>query len=454
MDATSMEQVLPTPKGRSPQVITTPRLPATLADEEGKSMATSNGANGHPNGDGEGGPLNTTEPLHRGAFLALLQDFSPIWFTWCMNAGIIAILMHQLPYQFDGLGVLSTIVFMFDFVLFIIFSAVYILLFAIFRGQAYRELVDDVSQLALFACWPIAWLTLVAFVSLTVSEAVSWGGHAFTLVAYVMWWIGTAWMMATLCFVIITLVRRHSISDQQLPPLVFIPSVGVATLATIGGLVSSFSHDISARLAVPVIIASFFAVGVGLLLATFLYTMLLHHLLTKGWPPPQQTASMFLFVGPMGQSAAALQLLGSAAHTYGRFEGYHKGAFLTETAAAPLEVACIMTALLLSGMGTVWLMLAVWAMAERAFQKELSWTPTWNAIIFPTGTLTTSMLMFSIEMDSPFFHVITTLLLLLMILMFFVNLAATLWEIYQGRLLVIKENPRAKKEIEERHKSH
>ncbi|KIV80684.1 hypothetical protein PV11_08169 [Exophiala sideris] len=411
-------------------------------------MANTNGTNGaHGRPDIERRP-KTSEPLQRSAFRAMVQDFSPIWFAWCMNAGLIAILMHQLPYQFNGLPVLSTIAFMIDFVLFIIFSVVMLLRFAMFRGQAYNEICDNVPDLGLLACWPIAWLTVTAFVSLTVSEA-RWGGHAFTIVAYVMWWFGAAWIISTAVFVLVTITRRHAIQDRELPPMVFIPTVGVSTLATVGGLLSSFSNEISARLAVPVIIISFWAVGVGIFLAMIIYPMMVHQLFSKGWPAPEQSAGMFLLVGPMGQSAAALQLLGSAAHQYGRFGGYNKGTFLTETSAAPLEVACILLAFLLSGIATIWLILAFIRMIDRAVKKELSWTPAWNSTIFPVGTLITSLSQFSVEMDSPFFRVMTAIGLVWLIILFFVNLGFTVWKILKGELLIVKENPRAKQELEE-----
>ncbi|KAI1610381.1 voltage-dependent anion channel [Exophiala viscosa] len=404
-----------------------------------------NGAHGRP--DIERRP-QTSEPLKRSAFRAMVQDFSPIWFSWCMNAGIIAILMHQLPYQFNGLPVLSTIAFMIDFVLFIMFSVVMLLRFAMFRGQPYNEICENIPDLGLLACWPIAWLTVTAFVSLIISEA-HWGSHAFTIVAYVMWWFGAAWVLSTAVFVLIIITRRHAIKDRSLPPMVFIPTVGVSTLATVGGLLSSFSSHISARMAVPVIIFSFWSVGVGIFLGLIIYTMIVHQLFAKGWPAPEQSAGMFLLVGPMGQSAAALQLLGSAAHQYGRFKGYNKGTFLTETSAAPLEVACILLAFLLSGMATIWLIVAFICMIERAVKKELSWTPAWNSAIFPVGTLITSLSQFSIEMDSPFFRVMTAIGLVWLIILFFVNLGFTLWQISQGKLLIVKENPRAKQELEQ-----
>jgi tellurite resistance protein TehA-like permease len=261
-----------------------------------------------------------------------------------------------------------------------------------------------------------------------------------------MWWFGAAWMMATLLFVVLTLIRRHSVYDEVLPLPICIPAVGVTTLALVDGLVSSFSNSISARLAVPVIVASFWAVGVGLSFAIMLYTILFHSLLKQGWPPAEQIGTMFILVGPLAQSAAALQVLGSAADTYSNFAGYHMGTFLQRMAAAPLDVACILLALLLTGMAAVWLLIAFYAMAELAYKRQLKWTLSWNAIIFPTGTLATSTLQLGIEMDSPFFRVITAIILVFMVFVFFVNLGFTVFEIVQGRLLIVMENPRIAKE--------
>ncbi len=98
-------------------------------------------------------------------------------FTWCMNAGILGTLLHQLPYQFPGLKVLSTIAFILDLVLYVVFSIIYILHFALYGRRAYDELVGNVADLCLFPCWTIAWMTLVSFVSLTVTEA-GWADYA------------------------------------------------------------------------------------------------------------------------------------------------------------------------------------------------------------------------------------------------------------------------------------
>lgn len=150
-----------------------------------------------------------------------------------------------------------------------------------------------------------------------------------------------------------------------------------------------------------------------------------------------------MFVGPMGQSAAALQLLGAAANSRGAFGDYHRGTFLTGTAASVLEVVCVLLALFMSGLGTIWMIIAFVGMLDRAFHRELIWSPTWNAIIFPTGTLVTSLLLLAQEMDSPFFRVVTVIIVIFLVIVFFINLAFTLTRIWQGKLLIVKQDPRA-----------
>ncbi|KAK5074726.1 hypothetical protein LTR64_000931 [Lithohypha guttulata] len=402
---------------------------------------------------------NNMPPLRRNVLTALVQDFGPFWFTWCMNSGVLAILTHQCPYQFPGLKVISTIFFVFDLTLFVLFSAAFTARFVIFGSQAYGEITGELSDLMLCACWPIAFMTLTSLTSLIASNAY-WGRHALTIVAYVMWWVVCFWALAVLFWVFGDLIAKHEISVQagegvrgkRLPMMVIIPAVSVSTVAITGALVASHSYDISARMAVPVIIVSFLMVGVGILLGFMLTTYLFHGLLSQGWPPPPQTASVFILVGPMGQSAAALQQLGQAARVYRKFVGYDKGTFLTGEAAVPLEAACMLIALLLTGLGIIWTFLGVYAMVSRALQKQLKWTPSWNAIIFPVGTLTTSTTLLATEMDSPAWRVVTAGLIIILLFFFLLNSVFTLKGIWKGELLVVREDPRVKRKMQEDHK--
>lgn len=301
-----------------------------------------------------------------------------------MNAGVLGEVLHQFPYQFNGHGVLATIFFLFALVLFILFTILLLLRLAWFKGEAYAELTATAGDIVFVPCWAISFMTLTGSVGLIVSTS-TWGGYDFTIVAYVMWWFVSLWNLSIL-FWAFTVIIRNGLAKQGTDRISFaiiIPAVSVSTLALTGGLITAYSTGMTTNLAIPVIILSFNFAGIGILLGVILSCTLLQDLLENGWPAPGQITTLFILVGPMGQSAAALVVLGSAASTSGYFGLYNTGAFLTAQSAQALSSACTLTALLLSGLGTIWVMLALIGMIDCALQKKLTWTLSWNAIIFP-----------------------------------------------------------------------
>lgn len=297
-----------------------------------------------------------------------------------MNAGAIATLLHQCPYRFNGIDILADIFFVVALSLYIVFSGIFIARFLWFGRSAYEEIVGSMAELTFTPCWAIAFMTLTSDVALIVSSA-WWGGYAFAMVAYVMFWFVSAWNTVLLIWAFVSLIRRHDSSDRRMPTSIIIPAVSMSTASLTGAMVSAFAKDLSAKLVVPVMIVSFNWVGVGILTGLILYVYLFHALLAEGWPPPDQTPTLFILVGPMGQSAAALQVLGAAATTYGRFGDYNSGTFLTAEAGKSLDTACVLWALLFNGLGVIWFIFGIYAMLERAVQGQLRWTPAWNAII-------------------------------------------------------------------------
>lgn len=363
-----------------------------------------------------------------------------------MNSGALAQLIHQSPYRFNGIDILADIFFVISLTLYVIFSSLFMLRLAWFRGDAYKEITDSFAELTFVPCWMISFMTLTSNVALIVSTA-SWGGYPFTIVAYVMWWFVMVWNMCSLFWAFITLIRKHESKDMRMGTSIIIPAVSVSTVGITGAAVATYSYELPTRLAIPVMIVSFNWVGVGILMGMILYVYLFHSLLAQGWPAPPQTATMFILVGPMGQSAACLQILGSAASRYGRFAEFNKGSFLTAESAPGVDAACTVLALLMNGLGVVWLLFSVAAMIERAIERTLVWTPSWNAIIFPTATLTTSMLVFSTQMDSPAYRVVTAILTIILVFFFLVNLVMTVLRISQGKLLIVREDWRVKQRM-------
>lgn len=158
----------------------------------------------HPRFDPvDGAPKEKEDHTHdrrgkqrKSAFQNTLENFTPLWFALCMNTGILGIIMYLLPYQFNGLPVLSTIMYLFDLTLFVVISAMTILRWILYPKAAQQKTAASIDELSFLGAAPIAFLTLTSLTGLIVSNAY-WGGHAWSLVAYVMWWFGMAWMLVT-----------------------------------------------------------------------------------------------------------------------------------------------------------------------------------------------------------------------------------------------------------------
>ena len=248
----------------------------------------------------------------KSAFQNTLENFTPVWFVIPMNTGILAILMHLLPYQFHGLPVLSTIMYLIQITVFVIACSMTILRWTLYPEGAQRKAASSLDEIAFLGAAPIAFLTLAALTGIIVSNA-SWGGHAWSLVAYVMWWIGIMWMLVTCKFngplilvtmftkstgvgVCITLFRTNFVDDRSITPSPFLPAVGVATAATVGGQIINYAYDISPRLAVPVVIVAYLLGGLAIWLSIILYGIFFHRLLACGWPEPAARPSLMMLV--------------------------------------------------------------------------------------------------------------------------------------------------------------
>ncbi|KAI6838858.1 hypothetical protein KC332_g4826 [Hortaea werneckii] len=363
----------------------------------------------------------------------IIEDFSFIWFTLSMNTGILSILMHQLPYQFYGLGIISTILFVFNIVLFIVFFILLLLRCIMYPQSLVQTCSTNISELSLMGAVPIAWFTIVAQVGLTVSNA-SWGGQAFFIVALVMWWIGTAVMLTISCVVIVVFSKTDIVNaTTTLNPAIIVPFVGTTTDALVGGVICQYSGGVNARLAIPIIVTSYMICGLGFFVAIIIWAAYFVKLMNSGLPPPPLTPSLFMLVGPAGQTAAALQVLGAAAKTY--FGAYDKGTFLQAQPGEMLATLGVVLGLFILGIGLLFAFFAVYIILETTFKRQQKYTLIWWSTIFPMATVNTSFIEFGNEMDSPTFRTLATILFLLLLIDYILNWIFTIRDIWLGKLL-------------------
>ena len=381
-------------------------------------------------------------------FQAMIEDFSPFWFTICMNMGVLGIIANRLPWQFAGLQDAITDVFLVsDLFLFIIFSIMMTARLSIFPKSSIRHFSSTFDDLCLCAAPPIAWFTITTLIGTQASNAY-WGGHAWTILTVVMWWFGMAWML-TCDFVVVTaLIFNGMVAEGKLSPALAVPNVGVVTCAATGAVIVGYSYEVSAGLAVPMIVVSYMLVGLGFFVAMLIYAFIFHKLLTKGFPEGKKIQALVMLAGPTGQTANAL--VGLAAAAGKDFADYDRGMFLTESAGTSLTTVCVLLALLILGLAYFWMVLAVIGIGSFAIKRELSWSMTWWATIFPLATVNLAWIELAEAMASDAFNALAAGLFVILLIDFFVNTGFTIWYASTGKLLFTRNTDDLAREKAER----
>lgn len=227
---------------------------------------------------------------------AALESFQPIWFAIAISTGGLAsILNGPFPYPAAWQVTLASILYVFEIVLFVLFSVLMVARWVLYPHVAVRRAFSDPDELGAYAIPPIALMTIAALTASQVSEA-GWGGYSFTIVAYVLWWIGLAWIFVTALVVITVFIYTGNQMDRVMTPVFFMAPVGLATAGVEAGFITIFGSGMSSRLAVPMLVVGYFAVGVAFFMGIILYTIFFHRLLAAGWGPAAKRGALFILV--------------------------------------------------------------------------------------------------------------------------------------------------------------
>lgn len=214
-----------------------------------------------------------------------------------MDTGVLSIILHQFPYPSHWTKVISAILFVVNIALFIIFGLTYLAHWSIYYKTTSAHVRAEAEEIALQACPAISWLTIATDVQLFCG---SWG-YGFTILAYVMWWISVVWMV-TICVLLFLHLMKYAstrIVDQLLPTAVFIPAVGLFTVANLAGIIATQTAEsahVTSGMITSTIVTGFLLVGFGGGLAMIMYGIYMHRLMTSGWPPALKIPSMILTV--------------------------------------------------------------------------------------------------------------------------------------------------------------
>ncbi|WP_338523044.1 TDT family transporter [Pseudomonas batumici] len=352
----------------------------------------------------------------------VIRQFTPNWFAATMGTGVLALALAQLPIEVPGQRAFAEGLWLFNILLFAVFSLLYGARWVLFFHEA-RRIFGHSTVSMFFGTIPMGLATIInGFLLFGVPR---WGDSAVQ-VAEVLWWIDVAMSLACGVLIPYLMFTRQEHSIDQMTAVWLLPVVAAEVAAASGGLLAP--HLLDSHLQFNVLITSYvlwaFSVPVAFsILVILLLRMALHKL-----PHESMAASSWLALGPIGTGALGMLLLGADSPAIFAANGF---AGIGEIASGLGLVAGI----ILWGFGLWWMLMAV-LITLRYLRRGIPFNLGWWGFTFPLGVYSLATLKLGSTLHLGFFSGLGLVLVALLAVLWLIVGARTLRGAYKGELFV------------------
>ncbi|KAJ4167701.1 Plasma membrane sulfite pump involved in sulfite metabolism [Fusarium falciforme] len=358
---------------------------------------------------------------HRG-WRRVALCFTPSWFTVTMGTGITSILLHNLPYNGRWLYWISVVIFCLNVLLFASFLCISVVRYTLFKGL-WSETLRNPAQAVFLGTFPMGLSTIINMIVFVCAPA--WGNRVVVF-AWALWWIDIVLAVACNFYIPYAIMQTPGVTLPSMNASWLLPIVADIVASATGAIVANvLAND---QHALWTVIISYILWGTGVSTAMLILAMYYSRLMFHDVPPKEMVVSSFIPLGPLGQGAAGIQLLGQVS-----LKLFKRNNFIP---AAPMAgqffyVAGILIALVMWGFGLMWLFFALAALYRR---RRFPFNLNWWAFTFPLGVYAVATTTLAQELPSVFFKVLGTILSIIETMLWIMVAVGTVRYSLNGRL--------------------
>ncbi|MEU9123713.1 TDT family transporter [Streptomyces sp. NPDC048506] len=301
-----------------------------------------------------------------------VRHLGPNWYAAVMGTAIVANAGAALPLAAPGLRAAYQLVWALSAVMLLMLLAARAVHWLRHADQARRHLLDP-AVAPFYGCLAMA-LMAVGGGTLAVGRDVI-GEPAALAADIVLWSLGTLIGLVGAAVIPYLMVTRHRIEPGSATPVWILPLVAPMVSAALGPAL--VPHLPPGQWRQALLLACYALFGMSLLATLLVLPLVLSRLLHHGPLPLALTPTLFLVLGPLGQSTTAVNNLAGVA----------PGVVDTGTAHA-MGAFAVLYGVPVMGFALLWLAIAA-ALVVRAFRNGMGFAMTWWGFTFPLGTCVT-----------------------------------------------------------------
>jgi C4-dicarboxylate transporter/malic acid transport protein len=352
----------------------------------------------------------------------VIRQFTPNWFAATMGTGVLALALAQLPLAIPGLHAIAEGLWLFNILLFSLFTVAYAARWMLFFDEA-RRIFGHSTVSMFFGTIPMGLATIIN--GFLVFGLPRWGDGVIHL-AEVLWWIDVAMSLACGVLIPYMMFTRQEHSIDQMTAVWLLPVVAAEVAAASGGLLAPHLTDAHSQLVI--LTTSYVLWAFSLPVAFSILTILLLRMALHKLPHENMAASSWLALGPIGTGALGMLLLGGDAPAIFASNGLPG---IGEIASGVGLIAGIT----LWGFGLWWMLMAL-LITVRYLRDGIPFNLGWWGFTFPLGVYSLATLKLASTLNLTFFSVVGTLLVMLLALMWLIVGKRTVQGAWRGELFV------------------
>ncbi|GAC1610468.1 MAG: TDT family transporter [Mycobacteriales bacterium] len=312
----------------------------------------------------------------------------PNWFASIMGTGIIANAGATLPIRVPGLRTFSLVVWVLTMLLLVgLLGAVAVH----WRRHPItaRQHTDDPTMAQFYGAPPMALLTVGAGALLIGRDLI--GTPLAVDLDAVLWTLGTSGGLFTAVRIPFLLFTRHQVRPDAAFGGWLMPIVPPMVSAATGALL--IPHVSAGPGRATLLYFCYAMFGLSLIASLIIITMIWSRLALHGTSGTARMPTLWIVLGPLGQSITAAGLLGGNA-----------ASAVDHRLADGMQVMAVLYGVPVWGFAVLWLALATSLLFSQA-RKGLPFALTWWSFTFPVGTFVTGTTQLAVHTALPAFRV-------------------------------------------------